>query len=86
MRVEINGRNVTVDDKLVHAYELAAGKFNDKVAKFLLKTEGYDVTKLTGRELEEKLKETMEKEVKQMEYLSRPEVIKELVEFTRKVN
>ena len=86
MIVTINNEEIFVDDKLVHAYELAAGKFNDMVAGFLLEMDGIEVDKLTKHELEAELKNSMENEVKQMEYLSRPVVIEELIAFTRSIN
>lgn len=83
MKVKIKGSEVFVDDELVHAYEIAAGRFNDKVAKFLLETEGYDIDKLTDKDMESKLADVMLEEVKTMEYLSRQEVREELIATIR---
>ncbi len=84
MKIRIKGRELTVDDKLVHAYELAAGKFNDTSATFLLEMDGVEIDSLTDEELEAQLKASMENEVKQMEYLSRPEVIAEAVAASKR--
>lgn len=83
MKVEINGTTIVIDDELVSTYQIAAGKFNDKVAKFLLETEGYDVENLKADELKSKLQLTMLEEIKQREYLSRPEVREKLIATIR---
>lgn len=56
------------------------------MAEFLLETEGYDISELKDKELGEKLKATMEEEVRQMEYASRPEVREKIINDVLETN
>lgn len=81
MKITVKGREITVDDKLAEIYTTAAGKFDDKMAVFLLETEDVNIDKLSDKELEEQLAKTMLKEAKDREYLSRPEMMQAAAEF-----
>lgn len=83
MKININGREVKIKDDVANLYTKYAGVLNESVVKLFLVSDGIDIDKLSDSELEKQIHESIEKELRELEYLSRPEVIKEAIDFAK---
>jgi ubiquinone/menaquinone biosynthesis C-methylase UbiE len=83
MKVIVEGRTVEVDEELAEWYNKTAGTFNSTAAEMLLITDGIDIESLTDAELEKQLEASIENELKEREYLSRPEMIEAALAYAR---
>lgn len=83
MKINVNGREVKIKDDVANLYTKYAGVLNESVVKLFLVSDGIDIDKLSDLELEKQIHASIEKELREREYLSRPEVIKEAIDFAK---
>lgn len=81
MKVHVNGKEIIVEDDLVKTYVKAAGGFNDKTVALLFSTEGVDVSEMSEKDLEKRLREIMLDEIKTVAELSSEEMIEAAKKF-----
>lgn len=84
MKLNINGKTVSVEDKIADTFAQISRTLNNSAVEFLLKLEGVDTDTLSDKELEKKVNAVLVNELKELEYLSRPEIMKATVDFANR--
>ena len=84
MKINVNGREVKVKDKLAELYNKAAGKLDSAAIDILLTADGIDPSKLSDKELEKQVNKSIEDELKAREKLSNPDMVKAAKDFANK--
>lgn len=81
MKLVVDNREVQLRDDLASVFK----DLNGHIIEIWLMCDGIDIKALSDKELEQVVIDTLVKEVRELEYLSRPEVVQEAIDFARKM-
>ena len=81
MEINIYGKTIAVDKKLVNLYEKAVGKLTANNVEVMLSLDGVDHTSMTDQELEEAVSQSVLKELEDRKHMSDPETVKLIMDY-----
>ena len=84
MKVKVEGRTINVDDKIVDTFAKISRPLTDESVGFMLKMDEIDVSVLSDEELEKATNNSLLNELKELEYLSRPETVQAAIDFANR--
>lgn len=81
MKLVVDNREVDIRDSIASIFR----NLNGHIIEIWLACDGVDISSLSDEGLKQVVIDTLVKEISELEYLSRPEVVQEAIDFARKM-
>ena len=84
MKMNVNGMEVKIKDKIADTFAKISRPLTSDSVEFLLSMDGVDIDSLSKSDLEKAVNDSLLKELKELEYLSKPETVQAAINFANR--